>query len=175
VVVGVDTSGGELAVTIGNRGDTAVTAAFWVDLYLNPRRAPGGVNEVWSSVGDNGAAWGVTGADLPLAPGATLTLRLGDERYRSDLSRLPEAIAAGSTLYIQVDSANTGNALGAVRESHEPGGPYNNILGPLSVPVELPVRLAPAALRRNHAGDLPPRLTPTARPAGAGPKAATPM
>jgi hypothetical protein len=48
--------------------------------------------------------------------------------YDAALSRLPSLLKVGSTITVQVDSANTDTEYGGVRESHEyePIGYYNN-------------------------------------------------
>jgi hypothetical protein len=128
VVERIGVRDGKIELVIANVGRTAVTAPFWVDAYVGPRRAPRAVNETWQVVGDRGMVWGVTSAALPLAPGARMTLTVGDAFFRADLSRLPLGAVPGTPLYAQVDSANTATAYGAVLEDHErDGGAYNNI------------------------------------------------
>jgi hypothetical protein len=62
-----------------------------------------------------------------------LTLTVGDAYYQASLSNLGGAIAAGTPLYVQVDSYNPGNTTGAVLERYEDDGQgYNNILGPVA-------------------------------------------
>ena len=93
------------------------------------------VNQLWSDLGDRGATWGVDGNALPLAPGARLTVALGDTFYRPLQSNPGGAIAAGTQLYAQVDSYKANSSNGAVLETHERDGQaYNNILGPVSAP-----------------------------------------
>src|SRR5262249_5804815 len=126
-------------------GFLAVTDPFWVDVYVDPTTAPERVNQVWSDLGSRGAAWGVLGTALPLAPGATLTLRVGDAYYRSPNSNPGLPIAVGTPIYAQVDSYGPGSSYGAVLESHERDGePYNNILGPVSATATLLGATAPA-------------------------------
>jgi hypothetical protein len=75
-----------------------------------------------------GSVWGVEGTALPLEPGETLTLQVGGDYYWPELSRLPGSLAAGTTIYIQVDSANTETTYGAVfRGPRADGGVYDNI------------------------------------------------
>ena len=127
-VSAIRSTGGVLEIVITNQGGSPVTAPFWVDLYIAPERAPSAPNEVWYSVGTRGMSWGVTGAALPLAPGASLTLRPGDGLYRAADSNPGGTIEAGTVLYVQVDSASVGSAFGAVFEQDEQGGgSYNNI------------------------------------------------
>ena len=132
-------SAGQISVVIANQGDAAVNQSFWVDLYVDPVPVPQGPNEIWPNLSSYGATWGVTGAALPLGPGETLTLTFGDAYYVADLSRLPETLAAGSALYVQVDSANVATTYGGVFESHEiSGDPYNNVFGPVVLGESIP-------------------------------------
>jgi hypothetical protein len=72
---------------------------------------------------------------LPLAPGARLTVTLGDSFYRPLLSNPGGAVGVGTQLYAQVDSFNATSNNGAIFETHErDGGAYNNILGPVVAP-----------------------------------------
>jgi hypothetical protein len=135
VVSNISVSSGNLQVTIRNNGQLAATTPFWVDAYINPTSAPVRVNQLWNSVGNRGATWGVVGSVLPLEPGEALTLTVGDSYYRSALSNLGGPIAAGAPLYAQVDSFSSTSSYGAVLELHErDGGVYNNILGPVAAP-----------------------------------------
>ena len=130
VVEQVRFTGNGIEVVIHNQGGTPVNdaSAFWVDLYIAPRRAPTGVNQTWQSLGDNGITWGVSEEGLPIPPNGRLTLRVGDQFFRSDLSRYPATIPAGTQIYVQVDSANSLTTYGGVLEGHErDGGAYNNI------------------------------------------------
>lgn len=127
VIERITTTNG-LSVVIRNQGGTPVVDSFWVDLYINPRSAPTGVNQIWQALGERGAVWGVRGAALPPAPGASLTLSVGDAYYVSAESVLGGAITPGTPIYAQVDSANINTTYGAVLETHErDGGAYNNI------------------------------------------------
>jgi uncharacterized repeat protein (TIGR01451 family) len=135
VVSSITASGGNLQVTIRNNGALAAVEPFWVDAYINPTSAPVQVNQLWNNVGNRGATWGVVGSVLPLEPGETLTLTVGDAYYRSALSNPAGPITAGTQLYAQADAFNASNNNGAVLETHELyGGVYNNILGPVAVP-----------------------------------------
>jgi hypothetical protein len=135
VVSSITASGGSLQVTIRNNGQLAATEPFWVDAYINPTSAPVRVNQLWNNVGNRGATWGVVGSVLPLEPGETLTLTLGDPYYRSLLSEPGGPITAGTQLYAQADSFNSATRYGAVLEVHErDGGEYNNISGPVAAP-----------------------------------------
>ncbi len=122
-------------VVIKNQGNEPVTHEFWVDVYVNPRTAPTGVNQTWSSLGTQGLTWGVTTAALPkLVPGGVLTLTVNDAYFWPSLSKITWPLANGTIVYAQVDSANVGVTYGAVQEIDElPGATYNNIFGPLVV------------------------------------------
>src|SRR5262249_23983163 len=133
VVESISSAGGKVSVTIRNDGSVPVVDAFWIDLYIAPTTVPTRANQLWSDVGSRGATWGVIDHALPIAPGARLTVSLGDSYYRPLLSNPGGPIAAGTPLYAQVDSFNANSANGAVLESHErDGGAYNNILGPVA-------------------------------------------
>jgi hypothetical protein len=78
-------------------GGTAVRDAFWVDMDGNPVPVPTGVNQFWADGrSTQGGVWGVDGAALPLQPGATLTLRVGDEHYWGSLSQLDAVLPVGT-------------------------------------------------------------------------------
>jgi hypothetical protein len=122
-------------VVIKNVGDAPVlsTDAFWVDLYVDPDPAPTSVNQTWGHLCDQGIVWGVTTPALPLQPGGTITLTIGDGYYWEDYSYFPGSLPPGTPVYAQVDSANVQTSYGAVLENHEiAGGSYNNIAGPVS-------------------------------------------
>jgi subtilisin family serine protease len=125
----VATSSG-ITATIRNAGSTATAHEFWVDAYVDPRIAPSRVNETWGRLGTQGLVWGVTAT---LAPGETLVLTSSpaDPYYWPSLSQVFWPLAAGTPVYVQVDSAGAGTSYGAVLETHEiAGGAYNNIGGP---------------------------------------------
>jgi hypothetical protein len=135
VVSSITISDGSLQVTISNNGQLAATEPFWVDGYINPTSAPVRTNQLWNNVGTRGVSWGVVGSVLPLEPGETLTLAVGDPYYRSRLSNPGGPITAGTQLYAQVDSFSTSGSNGTVLEIHErDAGVYNNILGPVAAP-----------------------------------------
>jgi len=135
VVSSITVSDGKLQVTIRNNGQLAAVEPFWVDGYINPNSAPTRVNQLWLNLGNRGATWGVVGSVLPLEPGVSLTLTVGDSYYRSVLSAPGGPITAGTQLYAQVDSYNSTTNYGTVLEVHErDGGAYNNILGPVAAP-----------------------------------------
>lgn len=162
-VAAIRVSGGAIEVDIVNQGSAPVTTPFWIDVSIAPRRAPLQVNEIWQLLGDAGLVWGVDAAALPLAPGEQLTLRVGDAFYRPELSAIPEVLALGTPVYVQVDSANAATEYGAVLETHErDGGPYNNIAS-VTVPA------GGAALRVLEGQTSAPRLQ------GAAPMPARPV
>ena len=135
VVETLTTTNGLLTLTIANTGDTAVTTPFWVDVLIAPSRAPVAANDTWDALGTRGLTWGVT---TPLAPGARLTLTVGDSFYRADYSQPGGPIAVGTLLYAHVDAVNTQSAYGGVNERHEILGlPYNNVFGPVSATTEV--------------------------------------
>lgn len=121
---------GTAAVQIQNIGPESLPAnsAFWVDLYIDPAAPPTGVNQTADDFNGRGLIWGVR-LDRPLAPQGRLDLQVGDRYFDPDRSRVPAVIAAGSPIYVQVDSANASTSYGGVLEMHERnGGFYNNII-----------------------------------------------
>ena len=65
---------------------------------------------------------------LPLDPGESLTLTVGDSYYWPDLSNFTAPLPVGSNVYAQADSVNALTTYGGVLENHEiSGGTYNNI------------------------------------------------
>ena len=128
--------GATVEITIQNQGNAMVQDDFWVDLYVDPSPPPAAVNQVWSSLAEQGMVWGITGM---LEAGEMLTLTYSAEPgapnlyYQPEMSRLSETIPPGTPIYIQVDSANTTTDFGAVLERHEiEGTAYNNIFRTLS-------------------------------------------
>jgi hypothetical protein len=120
-------------LVIRNQGNAPVSSAFWVDVYINPRRPPAGVNETFDDVGTYGLAWAVIQQGVKqLVPGGSLTLRMNDAYYDRDISVFPGSLPLGTPLYAQVDSFNPGTTYGTVLEGHEAiDEPYNNIYGPV--------------------------------------------
>jgi subtilisin-like proprotein convertase family protein len=115
----------EIVVVVKNESRVAV-GEFWVDLYVDPTRAPV-VNEQWSTLCEPawpnancyGGAWHVT---QELAAGETLTLTsqslVGDAAYSHWTGTFAQA--GERRIYVLVDSYSaTGNAQGAVREEDE--------------------------------------------------------
>jgi hypothetical protein len=130
-------------VTIKNQGNVALAPnylspfALRVDLYVAPDPVPTEVNQTWDDgLCAQGIVWLVTGENLMLAPGGTLTLTIGDAHYQPSLSNFSGSLPVGTPVYAQVDSAGPNATYGVVTENHEvAGGTYNNITGPvLSTP-----------------------------------------
>jgi ELWxxDGT repeat protein len=120
----------DVQIVIRNVGSAPLLAGndFWVDLYINPQSPPVAVNQIWEDLGDAGLVWGVSTAGLYLAPGDELVLHIGDTHYARSKSRYPEVLPTGSTIYVQVDSANVHTDYGGVLETHEIShSAYNNI------------------------------------------------
>jgi hypothetical protein len=133
VVESITATSSGVEVTIMNRGALPVVDAFWVDVYLDPVRPPAQVNETWDDLASMGLVWGVNRAALPLEPGQTLTLVVGDDYYSGSLSYVVWPLPVGMVVYAQVDSVGS-SEYGAVREAHEiSGGFYNNVGGPVTV------------------------------------------
>ncbi len=152
-------AGGSVQVVIRNIGTVPATEEFWVDAYVAPHTPPTAVNQTWDLLGSEGMVWGVTAAALPLAPGERLTLAVGDAFYAPAYSLVTLPLAAGRSVYAQVDSYGDAGGHGAVLETHERDGqPYNNIAGPVFD------GQAAAAAPPNHADLLMPqrRLQPGA-------------
>ena len=132
VVESIVATRNDVRVLIRNQGNEPVVGGFWVDCYIDPDLAPRAVNQLWYDVGDEGLAWGVTSAALPLEPGEALLLTVGDSYYRGEFSQVSWPLPAGTPVYAQVDSYGSGSDYGMVLESHEIlGRAYNNILGPV--------------------------------------------
>jgi len=134
VVENVQVTSDSVRVVIKNQGDGPVLPAdaFWVDLYVDPDPVPTAVNQTWDILCDQGIVWGVTAPALPLEPGGTLTLTIGDDYHWENYSYFPGALPPGTPIYVQVDSADVQTTYGAVLEKHEiMGEPYNNIAGPV--------------------------------------------
>jgi uncharacterized repeat protein (TIGR01451 family) len=121
-------------VTIKNQGNAPVLLGdpFWIDLYVDPDPVPTAVNQPWDYLCKYGAAWGITEPALPLEPGGSVTLTIGDNYYWPELSDFPASLPVGTPIYVQVDSVDLSTTYGAVLEDHEiTGEPYNNITGPV--------------------------------------------
>ncbi|MEM7531835.1 MAG: trypsin-like serine protease [Chloroflexota bacterium] len=134
VVESINAISTTVEVTIKNQGDGPVAAGndFWVDVYINPNRAPVQVNETWQFQGTEGLVWGVIVPQAGMQPGESMTLRIGDAFYNAGLSSFSGSIPAGTPIYAQVDSANQNVTSGGVLESNGAAGSrYNNIMGPV--------------------------------------------
>jgi hypothetical protein len=138
VVQSVMVTSDNVTVVIQNVGANTVSEDFWVDAYIglyDANQPPTAVNDIWQNVSPHGVVWGVDAATNPIAPGETRTLTLNDGYFSAEHSSFPGTIPAGTAVYVQVDSANSGQASGAVLEDHEQNGtPYNNIYGPVLAP-----------------------------------------
>jgi hypothetical protein len=132
VIRNISVTSDDIQVVIENAGDISISTEFWVDVYIDPAPPPTTVNQIWSDLADEGIVWGVTATALPLAPGETLTLTVGDAYYVPEYSHVSWPLATGTQVYAQVDSWDSSTTYGSVRESHEVAGePYNNIFGPV--------------------------------------------
>jgi len=121
-----------ITVVIKNQGNGPVVDEFWVDVYINPNPVPTHVNQVWWHLGGQGLVWGIKQPALPLQPGATMTLTIGDAHYDPAQSDFSGTLPVGTPVYAQVDAVNTQTSYGGVLEGHEmTGGAYNNIVGPV--------------------------------------------
>jgi PKD repeat protein len=160
VVDGVIATSNAVTVTIRNQGPAPVEDEFWVDVYIDPDTPPTQVNQTWQHVGSQGLVWGVTAAALPLQPGDVLTLTVNDAYYWPTESAVTWPLPAGTPVYAQVDSAHAATTYGGVMEDHEIiGGPYNNIIGPVSSTGVTGAALPPVedGSRPDSTGSLPPR------------------
>lgn len=125
VIDSLNASSSEVTVVLRNGGNTAITDAFWVDIYFNPSQTPS-LNKPWPTIASRGLVWGVQGAGLPLDPGESLTLTLGDAFYFPQFSStLP--LPVGATVFGLVDSVDFSTTFGVLQESSE----ANNLFGPV--------------------------------------------
>ena len=130
VVSSVVVSANDIEIVITNVGGAAVTTSFWVDAFIGPDMPPTAVNQSVQELGGTNIAWGIA---IPLAPGASITLRLGDANQAPQYTTHSGPIPAGVPVYVHVDAFSEGSDYGAVLEQHElDGTPYNNISGPFS-------------------------------------------
>jgi hypothetical protein len=94
-----------------------------VDAYIAPAPPPSGVNQIWPDLSEMGLIWGVKET---LYPGQVFAL--ASAQYIAEDSEITWPLEVGTPIYVQVDSAHSGNNDGGVLENHEIlGGPYNNI------------------------------------------------
>ncbi|NTU84780.1 MAG: hypothetical protein HGA45_36355 [Chloroflexales bacterium] len=172
VVSQITSSGGALRVMITNQGSTDVTDPFWVEGYIAPSSSPDAVNQLWQTLGGRGIAWAITGSDLPLAPGDSLTLTLGDRSYRANYSRIGGMITAGTSLYVQVDSWNDATTYGAVLETHEQNTATHSSIADAAPAASTYNNIVASTAESDIAEPAP--TTPTAPPPGATPTPTTP-
>jgi hypothetical protein len=125
VIDSLTASSSGATLVIRNGGNAAVTDAFWVDVYFNPTSTPA-VNKRWQDIASRGLVWGIQGAGLPLDPGESLTLTIGDAFYFPQFSSAPP-LPVGANVFGLVDSVDFSTTFGAVRESNE----ANNLFGPV--------------------------------------------
>lgn len=158
VVESITATADNVTIVIRNRGLSDVTQSFWVDLYVNPNPPPTAVNQTWPYLCSEGLAWSVGGLALPIGPGQTRVLTLGDPYFIPEYSHVEWPLEVGTPIYAQVDSANALTDYGAVLEDHElVGGPYNNILGPVLVAPGGQHALPGPVVSPAAPGQLPPR------------------
>jgi hypothetical protein len=166
IVESIRATRNNVRVTIRNQGNVAVQNGFFVDVYINPSPAPTRVNQTWLDLADQGMVWGVQGNALQaLVPGSSITLEYRDPYYLEIYSVFSGSLSPGTPIYAQVDSFNDPDTgYGTVLESHERiGGPYNNILGPVSSTAALS-----SHSQTRHPTDPAPNVAPDGRlPAGA--------
>lgn len=148
----------QVGVVVRNVSGAPVTDAFWVDIYVNPNPVPAAVNQIWPDLATQGGTWGVIADGLPLLPGESLLLTVGDGFYQAAYSSLPAQLASGTVLYAQVDSWNPATSYGAVWESHERDGTaYNNLRGPVQTGGIITLSAPSAAAQERNAFGLPVR------------------
>jgi hypothetical protein len=110
-----------LTVVITNIGQTATSAGFWVDAFINPQPIPTQPNIIWNDTCTltpcYGIAWAVTET---LQPGESITLTSTPDSYAGEQTVWPGWFVAGTTeVYVSVDSFNPGVIVGAVAEEDE--------------------------------------------------------
>jgi hypothetical protein len=133
IVEALTVAGDGVTIVIANIGNQAVTTPFWVDVYFDPDPPPTAANQIWEMLSSEGLVWGIDSSALPLLPGATMTLDLGDAYFMPENSNFSGTIPAGTAVYAQVDSAHNNQVHGAVLELHEMmDAPYNNVYGPVT-------------------------------------------
>ncbi len=125
-----------ISVTVRNAGN-APTSGFWVELMVNPKRAPG-VNDTWNTLCDPpwpnancfGGSWFV---NQTLAPGASLTLTSESLLVDTQYSHWTGTLGAPGikTIYAYADSYNAGGQHGLIAETNE----ANNGIAPITVNV----------------------------------------
>lgn len=142
VVEAITVNSDSAVVVIKNQGSAPALHIhpFWVDLYIDPKPMPTAPNDTWDRLCAQGVVWAVSPRALPLDPGDVLTLTYcpGHEEpgpyYSDEFSKFEIALAPGTTIAVQVDSANVDTTYGGVREDHEIlGRTYNNISTTVSI------------------------------------------
>jgi hypothetical protein len=145
VVKSITATRNNIQIVIENQGDSAVDSGFYVDAYVNPKRAPTNANEGWDTPGissGRGMVWAIEisqtpkpaqGEIAPFEPGASLTLSYNDAFYKPEYSNMTWPMAVGTRIYAQVDTfPDPAYPDGLVLETHEfYNQPYNNIEGPV--------------------------------------------
>ncbi|MEM7332178.1 MAG: hypothetical protein AAF490_08800 [Chloroflexota bacterium] len=132
IVTNLTATSNGISFEIENQGTTAVADPFWIDVYIDPTTAPSAVNQIWEQLGSYGAVWFVDEVNLPFEVGDTMIFTINDANFEPDISNVPDEIAVGTAIYIQVDSANANTDYGGVLETHEiTDETYNNIFGPV--------------------------------------------
>jgi hypothetical protein len=138
VIDSIVATSNDVQIVIRNQGNASVSTEFWVQVYFDPNPIPTAVNQVWyNGYANYGLFWGVTPSTLPLRPGDSLALSVGDAFYTSvpPFTVFPPSLPAGTPVYVQVDAVDLETDYGAVRETHEiRGESYNNISSTLSLP-----------------------------------------
>ena len=102
VVTSVSVSQASAEVTIMNAGLAPVLDPFWVDLYIDPSMPPESVNQVWANIAAQGLVWGIDSYALPINPGESITLQMGDDFYWALGSYVVLPIQTGTDIYVQV-------------------------------------------------------------------------
>jgi hypothetical protein len=113
-----------IQIVVENQGNAPVSEGFWVQAYIDPDPVPDAVNQIWYlGYADYGVSWAV---DATLMPSEALTLTLA-RAEPTPYTALPEALAMGTPVYVQVDAYHPETDYGAVLELDEIGETYNNI------------------------------------------------
>jgi uncharacterized repeat protein (TIGR01451 family) len=156
VVQQILADGNDVEVVVKNQGTSPVVNGFYVDLYVDPSPAPTVANQIWNDLGAEGLAWMVPTDTLPIQPGETRSLTVGDVYYLPGSSFISWPLPEGTRLYAQVDSRGP-YVWGRVGENHEMvGGFYNNVLGPMLLEAEQAASVPPPGADPSAYG-LPPR------------------
>jgi large repetitive protein len=134
-----------ITVEVKNQGDEIATS-FWIDLYINPNRAPTTAGKPWETTCTldpcYGIAWYVPGG---LQPGQSIVITSTPESYFADNTIWPGSFAPGTrNLYVYVDSWNTNNPNGAIAESNETNNRAEILLATTSSVSETPNALSEA-------------------------------